>query len=67
MGQIEIVITGSFAHQPNKTVSAIKHGHAAAVARAITFLADEIMPEAIKQDHELHDDNEKPHAGFGTD
>ena len=66
MGLINIVMRGSF---PIKTVtfSAMEYGHAAAVADAIKWLSGEALPAAIKQDHELHSEGDKPNKSFGKD
>jgi hypothetical protein len=45
--------------------SAIEHGHAHAVTQAIAYLATEVLPEAIENDHKLHDEGAEPSQGFG--
>jgi hypothetical protein len=65
MGMIKIETVGSFPNQ-TKTFSAMQHGHADAVAKAITWLSDEMLPRAIRQDHNLHDQNERPEGPFGS-
>lgn len=70
MGSIQIHIAGSFLTpeagllQERKTISAMDHGHAQAVAEAITFLSEEVLPRAIALDHMLHENGEKPRGGF---
>lgn len=66
MGMIHIETAGSFPHR-RKSFSALDHGHARAVADAIKWLSEEVLPEAIKQDHILHADQAKPEKGFGKD
>ncbi len=66
MGLINIKTLGSFP-QRDKSFSALEHGHARAVANAIKWLSEEVLPEAIKQDHVLHEDGAKPEHGFGKD
>lgn len=66
MGMIKIKVEGSFRRR-SEVFSAMEHGHARAVADAIKWLAEEVLPEAIKQDHVLHEDGAKPERGFGRD
>jgi hypothetical protein len=40
------------------------HGHAQAVAEAIRWLSEEVLPEAIGQDHKLHEEGARPRLGF---
>jgi len=63
MGVLTIQTSGSF---PNlsKTFGAIDRGHAHAVAEAIQWLSEEVLPEAIERDHKLHDEGSKPNMGF---
>lgn len=63
MGVLNISTSGSF---PNRTkqFGAITHGHAHAVAEAIKWLSEEVLPAAIEQDHKLHDEGAKPQFGF---
>lgn len=63
MGMIKIDVTGSFKRE-SRDFSAMTHGHAHAVAEAIKFLAEKVLPEAIANDHECHDDGLKPSRGF---
>lgn len=63
MGQLIIEASGSFKRE-RKTFSVMKHGHAHAVAEAIAFLADTVLPEAIANDHEAQRDGESPEGGF---
>ena len=55
MGKIAIEISGSFKVKGTKEIGAKDRGHASAVAEAISFLSNIILPSAIKQDHELHE------------
>ena len=69
MGVIRIVVTGSF-HESSKSdptvreFAAMDNGHADAVARAIEFLAGELLPEATTLDHRLHNDGDGPKFGW---
>jgi len=63
MGMLKIQTYGSF-RQYERTYSAMNHGHAHAVADAIKFLSDVVLPEAIENDHKCHDDGVKPGLGF---
>lgn len=65
MGVINIAVAGSFTTKETKQFSAMHGGHALAVAEAISYLSKEILPEAIKHDHNLHEDGAKPEVGFG--
>jgi len=65
MGSIIITTSGSFRISTSKTFSAMHGGHAQAVAEAIEFLSGELLPDAIQQDHELHEGNHYPEIGFG--
>jgi len=66
MGIIKIDVRGSFMGRPiTKTFSAMHGGHAKAVAEAITFLSGKFLSDAIKQDHMLHEQGDKPEIGFG--
>jgi hypothetical protein len=69
MGQISISVSGSFlsSKKPtnsSKTFSAMQHGHAHAVAEAIAWLSNDVMPAAIANDHECHTDGHMPDGGF---
>ncbi|HEV2071058.1 MAG TPA: hypothetical protein VGR26_14810 [Acidimicrobiales bacterium] len=64
MGVLTVTTSGSFPTR-TRTFGAITNGHAHAVAEAIRFLADEVLPAAIEQDHQLHDQGSKPRDGFG--
>lgn len=46
---------------------AVDHGHADAVARAIQYLAEVVLPRATALDHDLHAQGEKPGKGFTPD
>lgn len=63
MGMINIRSWGSFPKQ-ERTFSAMERGHAHAVAEAIRFLSEEVLPEAIERDHKLHEEGAKPEMGF---
>lgn len=65
MGVINISLSGSFGYTPTKTFSAMKVGHAQAIADAIKYLIEVEMPKAIKNDHECHRDGIQPSDGFG--
>ena len=72
MGVIRISIHGSFHQYPgidpqaNADFSAQTDGHAQAVADAISFLSNEVMPKAIANDHRLHASKVMPSSGsFG--
>jgi hypothetical protein len=65
MGVINITVQGSFRTPTTRQFSAMKGGHAKAVADAMEFLSGELLPDAIKQDHKLHDDEAYPEDGFG--
>jgi hypothetical protein len=66
MGMISIEIAGSFKKRERKTFSAMNSGHADAIAQAIEYLVKEQLPEAIRQDHQLHDEGAKPNKGFAV-
>jgi hypothetical protein len=64
VGVIRIITDGSFPKRV-KEFSAMEHGHAAAISDAIAWLSDKPLKAAIRQDHELHEDGEKPSKQFG--
>lgn len=64
MGVLRVDLSGSFPTR-SKTFGAMAHGHAAAVAEAIAWLATDILPDAIAQDHKLHSEGATPNKGFG--
>jgi hypothetical protein len=65
MGMITVNVAGSFGKKNgSKTFSAIKNGHADAVAQAIEFLAGELLPFATALDHQIHAEGDKPQDGF---
>lgn len=66
MGMIRIQVVGSFRPLQDKSFSAMHGGHAEAVAEAIEWLSREILPKAIEQDHQLHEEGAKPEKGFGA-
>lgn len=63
MGMLQIKTWGSF---PNKSIefTAQSRGHAHAVAEAIQYLSEHVLPAAIEQDHKLHEAGHKPADGF---
>ena len=64
MGAIRIEVMGSFGRNNTvKTFSAMKCGHADAVAQAIEFLSGTLLPAATALDHKLHDEGDKPSSG----
>ena len=63
MGTIRIVTAGSFPFR-DKQFGAIERGHAHAVAQAIQYLSEEVLPEAIERDHRLQAEGAKPTKGF---
>ena len=65
MGVIVITIQGSVIDRQTKTFTAMHGGHAQAVAEAVTFLSGKFLSNAIKQDHMLHEQGDKPDIGFG--
>jgi hypothetical protein len=66
MGMIYIEVKGSFRKKGHVAFSAMRHGHARCVTDAIAFLT-ELLPDAIRHDHELHDDGHTPDGPFGRD
>jgi hypothetical protein len=69
MGYINVELGGSVAGQfgmqaGNKIFTAMGHGHADAVARAIEYLSAEVLPRSIALDHELHGEGKSPDYGF---
>lgn len=65
MGTLTITTRGSFDGAPqDKRFTAITHGHAHAVAEAIQYLSQDVLPLAIQKDHALHDAEQKPEEGF---
>lgn len=63
MGVLNITTGGSFPNR-NKQFGAMDHGHAHAVAQAIAWLSEEVLPAAIEQDHKLHGEGASPRMGF---
>lgn len=59
MGMIKISTLGSFP-RCDREFDAQEGGHAQAVARAMQFLAEVVLPEAIVRDHTLHDEDRRP-------
>ncbi len=69
MGMITVKLEGSFAKEAGFTIgsnqfSAMQHGHADAVARAIEYLASDVLPKAIALDHLLQKVGDSPLQGF---
>ena len=67
MGMIRVELGGSFSkYSPGSVAfSAMQHGHARAVADVIRWLSEDILPKAIKHDHQLHSEGVSPDEGFG--
>jgi hypothetical protein len=63
MGRLKIDLAGSFGAN-SKTFTALTHGHANAVSEAIAWLAGTVLPDAIANDHECHNDGEAPPQGW---
>lgn len=66
MGMVRIELRGSFGNNEHLE-SAMQNGHAAAVARAIQWLSEEVLPAAIRSDHDLHEQGCRPNGPFGHD
>jgi hypothetical protein len=65
MGMITVTVQGSFGRMNGtKTFSAMDHGHADAVAKAIEFMAKDLLPFATGLDHDIHAEGDKPSKGF---
>ena len=64
MGVISINSAGSFSVRAHKNFSALDHGHTRAVRDAIMYLADVMLPAAIKQDSKLRAEGCLPRKGF---
>jgi len=68
MGMIHITFSGSFKFRSGatyvKTFSAQEGGHARAIANAIHWLSN-CVPEAVEQDHSLHEERQFPEDKFG--
>lgn len=65
MGMIIVDVQGSFGRKNGiKRFSAMKHGHADAVAQAISYLSNELLPFATALDHQLHSEGASPNKGF---
>jgi hypothetical protein len=63
MGVLKISTEGSFKYE-YRAFSAMQHGHAQAVAEAIKFLSERVLPDAIANDHKCHEEGVKPQKGF---
>jgi len=64
MGMLTITLQGSFGNYRTKNFSAMKVGHAGAIAEALQYLAAEELPRAIRNDHDCHKDGIEPSEGF---
>jgi len=65
VGQITITIAGSFGRKNgSRSFSAMKNGHADAVAQAIEYLASDVLPFSTALDHDLHTGGDQPADGF---
>lgn len=65
MGMISVTLGGSFGSTRTKQFTAMKVGHAQAIADVIKYLVEVEMPKAIKNDHECQKDGIEPSDGFG--
>ena len=65
MGMLTITVNGSFGCPRTKTFSAMKVGHAGAVAEALKYLTEIELPVAIHNDHKCQRDGIEPSEGFG--
>ncbi len=66
MGRIVITVEGSFVgNNKREEFSAMRSGHARTVSEAIVWLTEVVMPDAIRHDHELHEDRKFPEDRFG--
>lgn len=65
MGQIRILVQGSFQDNDDISFTAQTHGHADAVEQALKYL-DSLHEKAVQQDLKLASKGEKPSAGFGV-
>ena len=63
MGMIRIETRGSFGRVVRE-FSAMKHGHANAVAEALVFLGGDLLPAATALDHGLQADGHAPDDGW---
>ncbi len=63
MGMLQINAWGSFPEK-RRTFRAQEHGHAHAVAEAMQYLSEELLPWAIARDHELQSEGSTPDKGF---
>ena len=64
MGMIVIDMYGSFPLSKRRFAAEL-HGHAAAVAEAITYLSGQVMQSAIRLDHRLQTEGHMPLHEFG--
>ena len=65
MGYVNIEVAGSFdrSMRGRRQFGAMESGHAAAIGAAIEYLAL-LLPEAIRQDHQLQSEGATPRDGF---
>ncbi len=72
MGFVKVEVGGSFVGQYGlssiaERFAALHNGHADAVARAIQYLSEVVLPRATALDHELHEEGDTPIKGFTPD
>jgi hypothetical protein len=72
MGYVNVRIGGSFVghfgiRSVEESFSALEHGHADAVGRAIEYLSSVVLPRATALDHELHEQGATPNRTFTPD
>jgi hypothetical protein len=63
MGMIVIKTLGSFG-ETEQSFKAQDHGHADAIALAMTYLSTVLLPEATTLDHKLHSQGQEPSYGW---
>ncbi len=63
MGMITVITNGSF-KKIHESFTTQTHGHAHAIAELIKYLAEEVLPEAINQDHRLRNEDAYPEHTF---
>lgn len=64
MGMLRIIASGSFNPRIDKTFKAQTSGHAVAVADAIKYLQEAVLPAVIRQDQMLQAEGHAPDDGF---
>ena len=65
MGMVNIELVGSFRPREYRSFSAMKRGHAYAIAQVIEWLTKEVLPAAIANDHRCQKEGVYPEEGFG--